>query len=161
MEVDYVKVFLPQKLRAIEWHDNRSVICVGREEIIKATYLPGVIYAWNSTGFDIENEWFGSPDSYVRIKPKPTSVAGNSYPVTLIATFPDGHTETLNRTFFLSSATSVAPPTALTISCERGSCFAAIGETPTGCDCSTPNIYEWSSNNGLTWNAGRTFFVSL
>ncbi len=161
MEVDYVRVFLPDSQKAISWFDNKTVICEGQQEIIKATYIAGVEYAWSSTGFDIEKEWSGSPDSFVKIRSKAGAVPGQSYPVILNSTFPDGHTELLSRSFFLAGDGGVLPPAELSVTCFKSICTAEILEPQAGCNCPAPNIYEWSWDDGLTWNNYGTYYSFL
>lgn len=152
MEVDYVRVFYPSKKQAINWLDQDTVICESEERIIKASYLPGVVYSWSSSAFHIQKEWNGSPDSYVRIKFIKGLQTEKVYTITLNSIFPDGHTESLTRQYYVSGLESVTPPSTINIDYENQFCIATIPPSPSGCNCEKPNIYEWSLDNGITWH---------
>jgi hypothetical protein len=96
MEIDYVRVYLPENERFIKWIDELKSVKQGQAGVIKATHNPAVQYQFTSDAWQIETEWPGAPDAYKLITPKPGLAAG-VYPVKLVCTLPDGSKEALVR----------------------------------------------------------------
>jgi hypothetical protein len=157
MEVDYVRAYYPKDKNAITWADNTTMICSNKtDQILRAHYIPGVVYSCTSDAFNISVPY--DKNDFLVI-PKPNAALNVPHEIKLVTTFPDGNTETILRYLTITAGSAVNPPSNLQIECFNTFCDAEINESTMGCGCTTPNIYEWSDDNGISWHNYGTFYA--
>jgi hypothetical protein len=157
MEVDYVRAYLPETRKAVDWLENRTVVCKNGTVDVACSYYPDVIYTWTSDAFDISEIWQGVSTAR-RISPKPNTVPGVYHTLTLTSTFPDGHSEVLTRSLYVGNDNAISPPIELSVTCQELYCAASIIESGS-CGCALPNVYEWSTDGGVTWSNFGTYYA--
>ena len=155
MYVDYIRVYKQCGTMASPFTYLPNSICfnsIGAN--MYCVYYPDATYAWVSEAFDfVPNGENIQSARWATLKSGITP--GNHYNVSVTITFPEGYIETNTQSVYISEFPQIPNGTISTLQ-QGTSCFYWA---KTEQDNEEENIL-WSTNGGITWNYGETFYAN-
>ena len=160
MLVDYVRAYKKngEKAAPVIMQDRRYQMCSSdssfatSDKLIRTRYYPGAVYSWSSPAFELAPEpvLIPEPPEKLRIWIKPGIKPGNTYPLYLHTTFPQGYAEDDSALIYIAPAPPELPPDEFLPLPIDSLCYFSLSavlqpEIETG---------EFSLDNGSSWKQG-------
>lgn len=102
-EIEYVRVYKPNDRTFLDWAQKFPTLNKNSNTdffYLVSPYIPEVVYTWEGDAFEIiQHPW--NPESKKLIRVKPETNRGESYPLTVTATYPDGTEEQITTLIYV------------------------------------------------------------
>lgn len=158
MYVDYVRVYKQQGTYACPYLQSTGEICSTDGAVLTVPYYPYATYTWDNNPFAALN--YAETDNHIAnerwITLNPGFATNHSYNATVTVTFPEGYTETITKSIYVSA--SPVAPTGSIGTLQIGSLCEYYGTVTLN---ASKDILYYSNNNGLTWDQGTTYQSGL
>lgn len=152
LNIDYVRVYSENGSNPIKIRFMPDEMCYGSADNMTCSYIPGVIYSWESEGFNFQqNDENLMSSRWAEVK---NDIEVNKYyPVTVTSIFPDGHIEKTAKSVFICGDADMSAKTVIPIQ-RNSDCnfWAAILLN------NESEKMFWSEDFGTSWEEGQVLY---